>query len=346
MQTLLKDFKDEFLSRVLDIIWQQWNTLGVSGHGGVWSKSMIDPDALLISSCTLARYDSRLFDSIMDWLRINGQYINIGRINRMLRDYPYAGDSVFAAVAGSIRSTGNDLKWTRSAAARATDDRASLFFMADGSPLPVVGSPDPLFQNQGLLRDQYKPRDTAQSFRPEHSANLLLRLRAFLGVNARCEIIAYLLLNGRGSPRAMSRRCGYFPATVSKAMAEMDSSGYLVSNVEGRHRYYTLNTDSWQHLLLGERSLTWMNWIPLLAAIEQIWRILSDADFESKSPLAQASELRRLWNGSLHDLFVAAELPIPFGDATHNPGETLIPFFIAKLRAVLDYTSDPSPGRY
>ena len=56
MQNLLTNFRAEFLDRLLDVLWRQWTALGVSGRGQTWTGPTIDPDALLLLSCTIARY--------------------------------------------------------------------------------------------------------------------------------------------------------------------------------------------------------------------------------------------------------------------------------------------------
>ncbi len=91
MQNLLTNFRTEFLDRLLDILWRQWTTLGVSGRGPTWTGATIDPDALLLLSCTIARHDARLFDAVLEWLRINGRFVNIQRVKRMLKEETFRG---------------------------------------------------------------------------------------------------------------------------------------------------------------------------------------------------------------------------------------------------------------
>lgn len=338
MKTLLKEFRGEFRERVLDLLWRQWISLGVSGHGQAWTQSVIDPDALLLASGTIARHDPRLFDAMLDWLEVNGTFVNVNRIHRMLKEGSYAGEAVFASVASVIRATNNAPKWSRSATVqgdRCNTDEA-LFHMADGSPLPIVGEPDPVFQRHGFLRDRYLPRDTASAFNPELPANLLLRLRAFLGVNARCEILAYLLLNGSGSPRVIARACGYYPATVSKALSEMGASGYLSSRIDGRYRYYNLNSGVWSKAILEGATASWVNWIPLFGALEQIWLFLHTPGRDTQAPLAQASDLRRLLNATIMNQIAESQLAIHPGDHTRHTGEALLPFFTNQVTAILD----------
>ncbi len=339
MTTLLTDFKNEYRDRLLDILWRQWTTLGVSGYGETWKGSVIDPEALLLFSCTILRSDARLFDAVLEWLGINGRFINVQRIKRMLKTENFAGGTVVSALAAAIKNSVHEAKWARLANNNAAEEKKPepLFFLKDGRPIPVVREEDPLFLRYGFSRVPFEERGVALQFRPEPPSNLLLRLRALLGVNARCEILAYLLLNHNGSPRAMARDCYYFPATVSKALAEMSQSGYVISQTEGRHRYYKLIPDKWRDLLLrNTESLSWVVWARVFSALEQVWLFLNREDLAEKSPLVQSSVLRSLLTDSVISQLNRSGFSFMFGDVSAHLGEELIPFFIERMGTVLD----------
>lgn len=339
METSLTAFKTEFRERMLGLLWRQWTALGVAGQGdSPWRRTPLDPEALLLFSCTLARHDARLFDAMLDWVGINGRYLNVQRLRRMLATHAFSGEDVFTAVVASAGGAGQSIKWVRSTKSSATSTRPErpLFFLPNGSPLPIVHDPDPTFRAHGLLRDQYAPRGVAQVFRPEGTACLILRLRALLGINARCEILAYLLLNGRGSPRAIARTCCYYPATVGKALSEMGDSGYVTSRVEGRHRHYALASDAWRVLLCGDERPVWISWPSLFCALEQAWNYLHTPDRDRQSPLVQASALRRILRDSVLDGIARSGLPVVLGDDRPQEGEALLPFFVDAMSRTLD----------
>jgi hypothetical protein len=340
MKTPLHDFRSEFLDRLLDLLWSQWNTVGVYGHGKAWEGSVIDPEALLLLTCTVARSDSRLFDAVVEWLSINGRFVNVQRIKRMIKDEDFAGLPVLRAVAGSVSEGSHEIKWAGliDSSARGSGKEDALFFLKSGDPLPVVGEKDTVFADYGFRRDRFEPRRVAGPFRPEPAGNLQLKLRALLGVNARCEILLFLLLNRRGSPRAMARDCYFFPATVSKALAELNRSGYVVSRAEGRRRLHTLVPGSrWRSLLLGkEETLSWVVWARLFRALEQIWLFLDDHELSRKSAAVQASSLRRLLRESVVSRIERSGLDFVFEEDASHPGEALIPFFVERMSALLD----------
>jgi hypothetical protein len=101
---------------------------------------------------------------------LNGRYLNVHRLQRMLGTLPFRGASVFAAVASTISTTSRAAKWNRSSRKvpkGQPGEAEPLFLMSDGLPLPVLRDPDPRFLAHGLLRDHYQPRHAATPFRPE-----------------------------------------------------------------------------------------------------------------------------------------------------------------------------------
>lgn len=339
MATQLTDFRSELRNRLLDLAWRQWTCAGLSGRTEAWSGSIIDPEALLLFTCTIGRHDQRLFDGALEWLDVNGDFINVQRLKRIVDEEQFSGEAVLRALAATTRTSTSQAKWSGLADARPGSDADSvpLFYRSSGAPLPVVREPDPVFAEYGLARDRFDERGIAEPFRPERAANLILRLRALLGVNARCEILGYLLLNRTGSPRAMASDCYFFPATVSKAMAEMERSGFLVSRTEGRRKLYQLVPETWSRLLLADDTRPeWIAWPRVFRALERIWLLVDDPELAVKPAVEQASALRRLLVDGVISQLERGRPGFAFGDIKARPGEALTPFFVDRLRSLLD----------
>ncbi len=341
MKNYLKEYRDEFLDRLLDILWDQWTAFGISGHGNSLNQSVIDPEALLIFSSSMARYDARLFDAILEWLKINGRFINVARITQILNKERFTGKPVLQSIVAAASTTELESKWRR--LIQRTDRKKSepemLFHHRDGTALPVVKERDSLFEKYGFIRDSFKERGISHVFNHERSSNLLLRLRAFFGVNARCEIVLYLWLNHRGSPRSMARDCYYFPATISKALAEMEQSGLLFSRNEGRYRFYEFESpEIWKSIFFEKDSTpSWIVWPRLFSALEQIWLFLDKNSKTEKSALEQASSLRRVLKDKIISQLDKSGLPILSGNDSKYLGEDLIPHFNNHIQNVLDW---------
>jgi hypothetical protein len=339
MQKLLIDFRRDLLDHLLDIVWRQWTTVGVAGHAQPWNRSIVDPEALLLFSCTIGRYDARLFDAVQEWLRVNGQFVNIQRLKRILREERFAGEPVLKAMTAASSTSVNRAKWAQIAAkpSQTGHEPEPLFYHSSGAPLPVVRERDPLFAEYGFARDRFEDRGVAGPFQPGLPGNVLLRLRALLGVNARCEIFEYLLVNGVGSPRAIASDCYYYPATISKTMAEMSNSGFLISRTKGRRRLYSLTPETWGDLFLDTGVKPgWVVWPRLFSALEQIWLFLDDKELGGKSALEQASSLRRVLIGGVVSQLESSLPGFIFGNLAAHSGEKLVPFFVTQLAATID----------
>lgn len=72
----LTNFTSSFEERLIDFLWREWSALGILGTSTAETTWSIDPEALLLLTTEFARHESRLFDEVLDWLRINSRWIN------------------------------------------------------------------------------------------------------------------------------------------------------------------------------------------------------------------------------------------------------------------------------
>ena len=111
MTAPLHEYRAQYLDTLLDFLWREWTALGVAGRDRTPRQHVIDPEALLLLTCTFGRYDPRLFDEVMDWLLKNGRFINVQRLRTMLRKEDFQGGPVLVAVAHWLSRHGNPAKW-------------------------------------------------------------------------------------------------------------------------------------------------------------------------------------------------------------------------------------------
>ncbi|HWY29185.1 MAG TPA: hypothetical protein VNX46_00440, partial [Candidatus Acidoferrum sp.] len=190
MNQPLETFKQEYQTLLLNFLWRQWSALGVAGQAGGEDVWVIDPEALLLLTCTLGRHEPRLFDEVLDWLRKNGRFINVMRLKRVLQTEKFAGERVLSAVAGVLAKGTEATKWKMLANSVDPSAVQEIFFLThDGKSQPVPGEPEPHFARCGYQRGPLRLRGYSQKFRPSQPANLALQLRALFGVNVRCESV-------------------------------------------------------------------------------------------------------------------------------------------------------------
>lgn len=296
MNPSLTEFRERFRELLLNFLWRQWSALGVAGHSRSEDPWIIDPEALLLFTCTLGRHEPRLFDEVIDWLQANGPFINILRLKRILRTEKFAGGRVLATVAGLMSKGAEVLKWkTLAESAEPANSPEALFFAKNGQTLPIVGDPDPHFARYGLKRGPLRLRGYSQTFRPTERTNLLLQLRALFGINVRCEIVLYLLAHEAAHPSKIARDAYYFVRAVQNTLVEMSHSGIVQLRSAGREKHYWLKTEHWATLLnRDEQFPKWVTWPPLFSALERIWLKLNDPKLMTLDPLLQSSEVRQL----------------------------------------------------
>lgn len=111
MDISLAGFRALVLDRLLALLWRQWCTLGVPGHGPVEEGWGIDPEPLLLLSLTVGRYDARLFDEILDWLLVNGAFLNVQRPTALEKRFDFQCKAQLSAASELLANrTNNPLK--------------------------------------------------------------------------------------------------------------------------------------------------------------------------------------------------------------------------------------------
>ena len=196
----LQEFRDELLELFLQFLWRQWSSLGVAGYGDSGDNWVIDPEALLLFSASIARYDQRLFDEILDWLVLNERFINVQRLKAIVKKECFQSLRIIHAIAGEINSRKSGLKWKSLAEQKDSEqEMQNLFYLKSGIPMPVGGIRDQNFLEYGLVRNPVEHRGMSKPFPEKKIPSLLLQIRGFMGISSRSEILLYLLLNHKGT---------------------------------------------------------------------------------------------------------------------------------------------------
>jgi hypothetical protein len=148
---------------VLDILWSQWNELGVAStvprrH----SDDFIDPEPLIAFTAAHGDLDPRLRDESIDWVLRYGTYISKARLKNVLAEWELLENALFRQYAATVNANGR-LGW------------------------PAGGAKPLAFRSRArsVLEDL------------KRSALVSLRIRAIFGVGARAELIRAFLSRPR-----------------------------------------------------------------------------------------------------------------------------------------------------
>ncbi|MFH1957904.1 MAG: hypothetical protein ABIJ15_05465 [bacterium] len=338
----MREFKKYYLEQLLEFLWKQWSLLGVAGYSRSENSNFIDPEALLIFSCTFARYDPRLFDEIVCWLDINGNLINVQRLKKIISGENFGGKNVLSAVADFMSRRHKFLKWQGLIQKEKTEVKESLFFLKDGTFMKQFGEINPIFAEHGFLRGKFEPGEHPEPARLERTACLLLRLRALFGINARSEIISYLLTKKNAHPSRIARETYYSQKTAQDTLVEMARSGLVRITSTGREKHYRLDKEKWTGFLsLRDKIPAWIIWPLLLKALEQLWQKLSDPNFLKLEPELQTSEFRSLIR-EIGPGIEKAGFPEVLTDERSHPGGQYLSIFQADIRKLLSYLVHPA----
>lgn len=285
MKMSRQNYRDTWLETMLRFLWREWTALGVSGSEAAPVRHVVDPEALLLFTCSLGRHDQRLFDEVIDWLVVNGRFISIQRLRNMLHREPFVGGGVLTAVADWLSRQSKPVKWKLLAqAGKPRRDRESLFLATGGGPLPELGACDPIFLAHGWLRNPVRPRGYAQAFPSASRACRFLKMRALFGVTVRCDVLVYLTLKRTGHSGEIARELYYSQKAVHETMTDLAASGMLHSVKEGRDRVFRLTSAGEALFGNGDEPDGWVNWAVLLSAVERVWHLAErhrDADMDA-----------------------------------------------------------------
>ena len=292
---------------MLDLLWRQWSRLGAGlqeldgppspqGH-------IIDPEALLLATTVFGRQDQRLFDEALDWVVRFGSLINVQRLKNLHSDGELGHARVLSAVAAYVARHGKLPKWSALAKAGSVPlpPKPEPFFESLGTSVKPRGAIDPDFLAHGWLRGMPRKKELSMAPSPERVADVLLTLRALIGVSSRCEIIVCLLTRPSARPAELARLTGYSSQAIQAVLNEMVLSGKVRTDgarssakrqKPGRGvslRYYLQRKD-WNFILPAESTPRWLPWAGLFALVQSVDAALGECSDE----LTLSIQLRRI----------------------------------------------------
>lgn len=297
-----KDFRDIFLDNILDFLWRQWSAIGVLGEARAREPWVIDPEALLIFTLDLARYEPRLFDEVMDWLVTNGQWIDIQRLRGILRERSDETCRLMGAVSEFLTSQGQERKWKNLAKLcfkNIPQEPEPLFPVRyEKGVALMVGIPvDEIFSKYGFFRAQLRPSGKSREAIPTTESNIRFMLRGLFGVGSRAECILYLLTHDAGHPSEVAKAIGISVRGTQDALIELSKSGLVLTRIKGKRKIeYWLSQEQWW-VFLSKGSIeefkkpVWIDWIALFKALSRVWVTLLEIG-ETKSEYIKSSKLR------------------------------------------------------
>jgi len=299
-----KDFRNVFLENILNFLWRQWSALGVLGEARAKDPWIYDPEAMTVFTLEMGRYEPRLFDEVVDWLIVNGKWIDIQRLRGILRERNGDQRNVVGAVAEFLIGQGDARKWRnlstfcQSHASDSHNTPEPLFYEKNGKPHPITKMPDPSFLLCGFNRPQLRVRRMTREVPITSYNTLRFLLRALFGLGSRAECLVYLLTHEGGHPSEIAKSIGISVRGTQDALIELARSGLILTRVKGKRKieYWLSHERWWEFLSRGSISEIekpiWIDWVALYSALSKVWITLNEITKEGISEYMRSSKLR------------------------------------------------------
>lgn len=315
--------------------------LGVPGQGrnkqvGKSQYRMIDPESLLLLTTELGRYDARLFDEVLNWLRQHGKLINIQRLKGVRAMHSYGNIEVLSAMAATLLENKRLAKWSAIAGlSEGKEGDRPLFLESDGSSQPAFGEGDTVFKRFGYFRGPQSEGREVVKPRIKEPDLLLVKLRALLGVNARSEIIASLLSLQTTNPSHLAKSIAYTARSIQDVLNEMALSGHVVTSrpPNSREKYFSLRPGDWSFLITweGAKYPQWIDWAVLFSFLEESIRVLFSPDLKEASELMTALRFREVFDKH-YPILTEAGLGASFQGSSREIGSGFLKVFLEELK--------------
>lgn len=302
---LLKDFREALLDRLLTFLWRQWSALGVLGESGAEDKWIIDPEPLIVFSLEMARYEPRLFDEILAWLEVNGEWLDTARLRRIVTNQEGHVLRTVGATLRYLEDRGQARKWKNIANFCHTrkplmggmleplfkERSGKFFFLAEGDKI------EPSFRSFDMNRPRIRIQKKAKEVPVNAGANLRFLMRSLFGIGAKSEVLLYLLTHDGGRPRDIADSVGLFWLSVHQALLDVSRSGLVIKKPYGKRVEYWLSQSKWWQFLASTdyqyaTAPQWLDWIAIYSAFAALWRAVDEVALGAESDYMKSSKLQ------------------------------------------------------
>lgn len=336
-------FRNDLKEGLLDFVWQQWCRLGIAGTSQTKTSWVIDPEVLLAFTSEMGRYDARLFDQVLDWLAVNGSWINAQRLSTIMKQDSIGCPAVMGAVASWMCDRDKSMKWrgiARRNHADAYKPTQPLFRAAHADTKHAIDQPDRHFEAYGLLREEIHTRDMAKPVDMNDVVNIMFKSRALFGIGIRADVMVYLLTNDGGHARRIAELLGYNHMRVHEVLTGLAHAGFVSVRAVGRAKHYWIDRRQWAPVLCQGKTpdIQWVNWRPLTRGLTAIWREAWSLEAERADDYIVSSKMREVMRASREDLY-ASGIAFDLTGEERYVAEDYLPVLAKDVNGILESIS-------
>lgn len=312
MKALLVNFRKALANPVLDFLWEQWGRMGVQAgivRGG--SPIVIDPETLILLTLECAREDPRMLDEVLDWMIVNGRWVNVVRLSSLLGKDGVGSTAVVGAFASFLSQYDKTPKWSQLAKTCLPDKEHApepLFRKFSVTEKTPAYQKDPVFSAYGLQRQPVHLRHQSAPVDMSEFSNLYIKLRALFGVSIRADIMTFLLVYGEGHPSKMARELGYSQRRVQDTLVALTEAdvGVKVRTETNKSVYFLDPKRGWETLLgMSSEVGKPFVWRPFARGITTVWRCAFGLKEKGMTPYILESEVSKAIGAAQSELWAA-----------------------------------------
>ncbi|MFC2149164.1 hypothetical protein ACFLQ8_00510 [Candidatus Auribacterota bacterium] len=269
-------FKKELQDKLIELHWKQWAALGLSSNVKEQSKRFIDLESLILSTLLVGKFDKRLLGESIGWILKNRKYINLSRLKSLgkyfLEKIEYSNvPMIIEGLIGLIEKI-----------QRAADCKTGSIDID-----PVSHSfPEEYSQtirNAVLKNSVVEPQ-------VNKTASMQLRLRCIFGVNARVEIMLYLMTLKEGNSNRIAKEIFYNQKIVYRILESWSEAGFLGRQKKRRETLYSLQDGSkFVKSISGGEKFHYINWGEFFAFFDNLLLVLDAEQWSSDAYLVSSS---------------------------------------------------------
>lgn len=307
-----KEFKSKLLNLYLDLHWRQWEALGVSSQVSEEDKWIIDLESLIITTLFTGKYDRRLLFASLEWIIKYGNWVSSSRFKR---------------IAGFYKKNFPGFKICQDALKiLETIIKSSVRVKTANNILEEIWSESDHifsgFKNRGIISEPVPQKDSL----------LQLSLRGVFGINARAEILLYLLTNEKGNSNQIANEIYYSQRIVYRVLENWVKAGLLEKEEKSKEGIYFLSSreEIIETFTAGEIS-NYLNWPRIFLFLGKILNVLDDEKYFNDRYLL-ASFFREL-SGEAKSL--GNYFNVKFPEEKLNKGEDFYQPFSTKVLELL-----------
>ena len=322
MEIRLREFKEKFFDSLIEIHWRQWTALGVASHVKPEKTWVVDLEPLIISTLTIGLHDKRLLSSSIEWLTKNGEWINLSRLKRIVKVFSERLPELKAPplYPGLLELFFNT--YNRSARYRIKYPKVDSYNAEEN----VINDYKTFFNN-------FKVRNVTTAPNLRLSSMIQLLLRNIFGVDARTEMLIYLLAHEGGNSNSIAKEIFYNQKNIYTILEKWSHAQMVTKISEQKSPRYSLNRKKELLHAIGLKEMpNYLNWTRTFLLLDGLAKALSIPPWSDDEYL-----LSSLFRDSFNEAkSIGRSLHINTPEPTHYPGKQFFSPFALGILSILN----------